>query len=135
MNKKMEYDNLEFNKKREKIQIKSIDIFNNLKADYFLRKLFDNLKINKTLNILKYNNKIKKRINIYINNYKEYSEKYSSIEIEMKPFNDEYGKFINFSLEDENYYHIYFNNNNEVEIKRKYIKKNEQIKIIKVIID
>ena len=27
MNKKMEYDNLEFNKKREKIQIKSIDIF------------------------------------------------------------------------------------------------------------
>ena len=134
MNKKMEYGYLESKEKREKIQIKSIDIFNNLKADYFLRKLFDNLTIKKTLNISKYNNKIKKRINININEYKEYSEKYSSIEIEIKPFKDEHGEFINFSSENEKYYHIYFNNN-EVEVKRKYIKKNEQIKIIKIIID
>ena len=35
--------------------------------------------------------------------------------------------------EDEQYYHIYFNNNKE-EIKRNYINKDE-IKIIKIIID
>ena len=43
----MEYKNLESKEKREKIQIKSIDIFNNLKADYFLRKVFDNLETKK----------------------------------------------------------------------------------------
>ena len=37
----------------------------------------------KSLEIIKYNNNIKKRINININNYKEYCEKYSSIEIEI----------------------------------------------------
>ena len=63
-----------------------------------------------------------------------YSEKYSSIEIEIKPVNDEYGKFINFKKEDEKYYHIYLNNNKE-EIKMNNINKYEEIKIIKIIID
>ena len=89
-----------------------MDIYNNLKGDYFLRKVFKNLETKKILNIKKYNN-IKKRINININNYKEYSEKYSSIEIEIKPVNNnnKYGNFINISEKDEKYYHIYFNNN------------------------
>ena len=61
-----------------------------------------------------------KIINININDYKEYSEKYSSIEIELKPVNNKYGKFNNSKRKDEKYYHIYFNNNIE-EIKRNYI--------------
>ena len=81
----MKSGNLESKEKVEQNQIKSINIFNNLKTDYFLRKLFNNLKTKKTLNIAKYNNNIKKRINININDYKKYSEKYSSIEIEIKP--------------------------------------------------
>ena len=69
-----------------------------------------------------------------INDYKEYSEKYSSIEIEIKPVNNKYGKFINIKDEDKIYYHIYFNNNVE-EIGRNYFEENEEIKIIRAIID
>ena len=69
-----------------------------------------------------------------IKDYKEYSEKYSSIEIDIKLVNNKYGQFINIKNEDRIYYHIYFNNNNE-EIKRDHIKKNEEVKIIKIKID
>ena len=51
----------------------------------------------KSLEIIKYNNNIKNRINISIKDYKEYSEIYSSIEIEIKPVNNKYGKFININ--------------------------------------
>ena len=115
-------------------QIKLIDKFENLKGDYFLQKIFNNLEKKKTLEILKNNKNIRKRINININNYKEYSEKYSSIQIEIIPINNKYGKFINIKKEDEIYYHIYFNNKKE-EIKTKYINEDEEIKIIKIIID
>ena len=47
--------------------------FDNIKSDYFLRKLFDILKENKSLNIFKYNKKLQKRLNISIDNYKKYS--------------------------------------------------------------
>ena len=80
--------------KIEKNQIKSDAKYENIKADYFLIKVFDNLEKKKTLNIVKYNKNIKERINININDYKEYSEKYSSIEIEIKPVNNKYSEFI-----------------------------------------
>ena len=85
----------------------------------------------KGLNIIKYNENIKKRININTNDYKEYSENYSSIKIEIKPVSKKYGKFINNEKEEEIYYHIYFNNNEE-EIKRNYINEDEEIKIIRI---
>ena len=128
----MESGNLISKVKVEKNQLKLASRYENIKANYFLEKVFNNLKKGKALNILKYNENIKKRINININDYKEYSEKYSSIEIEIKPLNNKYGEFI--KNKDEKYYHIYFNNNKE-EVKRKYIKKNEEIKIIRIIID
>ena len=59
-----------------------------IKNDYFLRLLFDNLEKKRLLNILKYNKNLKKRIDISINDYREYSEQYSSIEIEIKPVNN-----------------------------------------------
>ena len=114
--------------KTELNKIKSKDIFNNLKNDYFLQKVFNNLMTKKSLDIIKYNNNLKERINININNYREYSEKYSSIEIEIKPINNEFGEFINFSKENKKYFHIYFNNNKE-EIKRNYFNV-EKLKII-----
>ena len=49
-------------------------------------------------------------ININISDYKNYSEAFSTIEIEIKPAPNKYGKFINFEKKDEKYYHIYFNN-------------------------
>ena len=120
--------------KRELNKIVIKDIFKNLKNDYFLQKLFYNLLKKKSLNIIKYNKKIKERINISIKDYKEYSEIYSSIEIEIKPVNNKYGKFININKENEKYYHIYFNDNKE-EIKRNDLNKNDNVSKIKIIID
>ena len=85
------------------------------------------------INIIKFNKNIKNRIDVGVKDYKECSEKYSSIEIEIIPINNKYGKFINIK-EEEIYYHIYFNNNEE-EIKRNYIKEDEDIKIIRIKID
>ena len=58
----------------------------------------------------------------------------SKIEIELKIANNKYGEFINIPKKEKEYYHIYFDNSNE-EIKRKYLKKNEKVKMIKIIID
>ena len=82
-------------KELNKIELK--DIFKNLKNDYFLQKVFNNLMKKKSLDIIKYNKNIKKRINIRTKDYKEYSEIYSSIEIEIKLVNNKYGKFININ--------------------------------------
>ena len=120
----MEFSNLVYKEKADKISIKPIPIFNKILIDYFLRLIFKNLETKKSLNMVKYNKNIMERININIKDYKKYSEKYSSIEIEIKPLNDKYGQFINVKKRDEKYYHIYFNNNKE-EIKRNYIKENE----------
>ena len=47
---------------------------------------------------------------------------------------NEYGKFINILDEEKEYYHIYFNNSIG-EIKSNYLKDNEKVKIIKIIIN
>ena len=120
----------ELNKEKKE----SKNMFKNLKSDFFLQLLFNNLLKKKSLEIIKYNNNIKNRINISIKDYKEYSEIYSSIEIEIKPVNNKYGKFININKENEIYFHIYFNNNKK-EIKRNYLNENENIEKIKIIID
>ena len=120
--------------KKDSNKIESKDVFKNLKNDYFLQKLFDYLLKKKSLDIIKYNKNIKRRINISIKDYKEYSEIYSSIEIEIKPVNNKYGNFINIDNNDELYYHIYFNDNKE-EIKRNYFNENENISKLKIIID
>ena len=90
----------ELNKdKRELNGIEIKDIFKNLKNDYFLQIVFNNLMKKKSLDIIKYNKNIKQRINISIKDYKDYSEIYSSIEIELKLVNNKYDRFINFTKE------------------------------------
>ena len=96
----MESDDLISEAKKEKNQNKSHDKYENIKADYFLEKVFNNLEKKKALNLVKSNKNIKNRLNININDYKEYSEKYSSIEIEIKPFKNRCGKFIDIKKED-----------------------------------
>ena len=125
---------LENIKQNELNQVKSKCEFNNLKSNYILQKIFNNLKEKKSLEMIKYNNKIKNRININSSNYKEYCEAYSSIEIELIPFKDKSGKFINIKDEDNIYYHIYFNDNKE-EIKRNYLNKDDKVTKINIIID
>ena len=99
--------------KKELNKIESKDIFKNLKCDYFLQKLLNNLLKKKSLYIIKYNKNIQKRINISIKDYKEYSEKYSSIEIELEFTSDKRGQIFDIDKENEIYYHIYLNDNKE----------------------
>ena len=92
--------NLSDKNKEKENQIKFTDLFANIKSDNFFLKLFDNIKQKKKLEINKYNKSLKKRLNLNINDYKEYSEIYSSIEIEIIPAKNKYGKFINFDNEE-----------------------------------
>ena len=111
-------------------------LFENLKSDYILKEVFGILPKNKSLGIMKYNKRLQKRAHFDINDYKEYSQLYTPIEVELKlvDVNDDYNeKFINISDEEKEYFHIYFNNSNE-EIKRYYVNKNDKVQIIKIII-
>ena len=83
----MESINLISKQKVEKNQIKSVAKYENINSINILKKIFNNLEKKRTLNMIKCNKIIKKRINININDYKEFSEKYSSIEIEIIPCN------------------------------------------------
>ena len=129
----MDSQNISINKKEKTNIFRVEDKFIKLKSDYFLQELFDNLKKKKSLEIIKYNNNIKRRLNININDYKEYSETYSSIEIEIIPIKNIYGKFINIDPGNY-YYHIYFNNNKE-EIERNYLDIEDNVTNIKIIIN
>ena len=74
-------------------------------------------------------------MNIDINDYKKYSEKYSSIKIEIKPMKDYYGKFINIKEGDKKYQHIYYYDNKKEEIKSTSINTNDKVSKINIIID
>ena len=109
--------------------------FESLKSDYFLQKLYDNMTKKKKLEIVKYNKKVQNRLDLGVKDYKEYSETYSSIEIEIMPAKGKYGRFIYINENDKLYYHIYFNDNKE-EIKNKYeIDEQDKVTKIKIIID
>ena len=120
---------------KENESAKPNPILEKLKSDYFLQKLYDNMTKKKKLEIVKYYKKIQNRINLRVKNYKEYSEAFTPIEIEIIPTKGKYDKFININENDELYYHIYFNDNKE-EIKNKYeIFEENKVKKIKIIID
>ena len=115
--------------------ISSNNILRNIKSNFILKKFFGYIYKRKSLEIIKYNKNIQKRMNININNYKEYSEKYSSIEIEIIPMKNKYGRFINIEEGDEEYYHIYFNDNKKEEIKSTYINEDDKVSKINIIIN
>ena len=84
-------------KEKEQKQSKLINLNNqirNTKSNLILKIVFSFIHKRKSLETIKYNKKIQKRMNININDYKEYSEKYSSIEIKIKKVNNKFGKFI-----------------------------------------
>ena len=71
----------------------------------------------KSLETIRYNKSMQKRININIIHYKAYSEKYSSIELDIIPMKGKNGKFINIEKEDKKYFHIYFNDDKKKKLK------------------
>ena len=133
---KMETKNILIAEKGQSKLFNKRNKFTKIKSDYFLERLFGNMNKKIKLEIIKYNKNIQKRLKININDYKEYSEIYSSIEIEIIPHNDIiFYKFINIKKVDEKYYHIYFNNNKKDEIKRAYLKAGDKVSKINIIID
>jgi len=96
--------------------------------------MFGYIKKSKSLKIIKCNKKIQERLNLGLNNYKEYSQLNTPIEIELNIADNKYGLFINYQEKNKMYYHIYFDDSKE-EIKRYYLNENEKVKNIKIIID
>ena len=65
-----------------------------------MQKLFDNIQKRRSLKIIKCNINIQKRLNININNYKDFSEKFTPFELEIIQIQNEYGSFIKIKEED-----------------------------------
>ena len=122
-------------KEQEQSKIINSDKLQNLKNDYFIQKFFDYIQKRRKFKTIRYNKSIQKRINLNINHYKEYSEKYSSIEIEIKPMENKYGRFINIKNGDEEYYHIYYNDNKKEQIKSTSLNDNDKVSKINILID
>ena len=113
-------------------QNKSKNILKFIKSKFVFKKIFCNVNTKKALEMMTYNKSLKNKYNIDFNNYKIYSQKYSSIEIELilHPFNNKFNKenFINvFREEYASYFHIYFNNE-EKEARRVYLTSDDIVK-------
>ena len=129
-------DIIKTEKQIEKLNIiKSKNKFINIKSDYFIQKVFGIIQKRISLEIIKYNINIQKRLNININNYKEFSELYSSIELEIIPTQNKYGSFLKINKENKKYFHIYFNNNKKEEIKKTKIDEEDKVSKIYIIIN
>ena len=102
----------------------------NIKCKYILTQIFDNLKLIRLLNIIKYNKRLQ---NLYEKNIIDYKNEYYKIEIELIPSNKTYyhDKIINIYEES---CHIYFDDNTE-EIERNYVKTEDKISKIKVVLN
>ena len=118
-------ENIEIKRNKLNVNLESI------KSNHILSRIYKNINEKKLLQLVKYNKKIQNRLNLGTKNYKEYCE----IEIEIVPFEDKCGQFININEDNKMYYHIYLNDNKE-EIKNKYsINKDDKVQKIKIIID
>jgi len=120
--------------KNQRNEIKSKNIFDNIKSKYIRQKIFDILDKKTLLKLLKYNRIMQCRLDITLLDYKYYPEKYLSVEIELKPALNKYGRFININPSQTMYFHIYFDNGRR-EVCRNFLKENEKVKKIEVIID
>ncbi len=106
-----------------------------IKSKYILKQIADHVTKNKLFKIINYNKLIQDKLDIGIIDYKKYFEFYSSIEIEIIPSKNEYGKFINIEeLEDRKYYHIYFNDNKK-EIQNYFLNRKDNVSKINIKID
>ena len=111
------------------------NLLRNVKSHYIIQKFFGYMTERKSLETIRYNKSIQKRIDININHYKAYYETKTSIELDIIPMKGEYGKFINIKEEDKKYFHIYFNDNKNKEIKNTSLNKDDNISKISIIID
>ena len=89
----------------KKVEMKNI--LNLSKSSVILKKIFQNVIRIKALEMIKHNKKLQKRLNINFNDYKEYSEIYTPIEIELLIKKNPSFKFINV-IDHQECFHIFF---------------------------
>ena len=106
-----------------------------VKSDYFIQKFFGYMTERKSLETIRYNKNIQKRMYININHYKDFFETKTSIELDIIPMKGKYGDFINIKEEDKKYFHIYFNDNKNKEIKNNSLNIDDNVSKILIIID
>ena len=120
-------------KEKQQTQLSVGKNLQNIKSKYVLKQIFNNLSTKKVLKFVKNNKSIQSRLEVDIDNYKNYSEKYTQIELEIKPYKS-YAQILDVPYEDRPYFHIYFNNNDK-EVHYNYLKKGDKVKVIKIKID
>ena len=107
----------------------------NIRSKYILMHILNNLELKKTLDLFKYNKKLQKKLKVNLNDYKKCSEEIEILIEPLKTLEKESNKFINIeNLNELAYFHIFFDDCKEGE-KRNFLKKNETISKIKIIID
>ena len=97
-----------------------------LRDSRVLNRIYDNVFWYKLFKIIKYNKKL--------NKYLDLDNNLSPIIIEVIPYEDREGIFINIFKEEEKFIHVYFDDDPN-EYKTNYLDKNHHIKKIKIIID
>ena len=120
--------------KIEKEQQNKLNHLESIKSTYVLKSIFSYLHKKKSLEIIQKNKKLQEKLKISLNDYKKYSEKYSTIEIEIIPIKSKKGNFIHICRNEKKYYRIYFDNNKK-KVKRDYLTKDDDVKKIKIVID
>ena len=77
----MDLSNIDSNEKNKEIKIKTN--LQSIKSNFILKKIHSYLKQSKSLDIIRYNKKLQKRLNFTFKNYKDFSEIFTPIEIEI----------------------------------------------------
>ena len=111
-------------------------MLNGIKSKYILQQILNNLYEGKKLQLVKYNKKLKEKLNIKESDFRKFTQ--IEIEIILNEIKEDIDKrtfeFINYKDEDKHFYHIYFDNGKN-EVKRNYVKYNETINEIKIVIE
>ena len=103
------------------------DTLQKISSKYILIKIFNILKEERLLNLINYNKKLQKIMKL---KKKDYENEYFKIKLELFPIENIYGKFINYLSHTK----IYFNDMVN-EIKNKFITKDNEVHIIRIIIN
>ena len=112
-------------------------MLNYIKSEYFLKKTFSLVPTKIRLQLVNNNKNLQKKLSLTINDYINF---FYQLEIEIIPkesLEDDEKKntFINIPEQEKSFIHIYFNNDINQEIDRNYLKKDENVSKIKIIID
>ena len=116
--------------KSHKSKKKVNGILDNVKSKFILKQIICLLPDKKFMKIIQYNKNMQHKLDLSINDYKRFYQ----IELEIITVPNNYGKFINVTEGEDSNYQFFFNNKKN-EINRNYLKENENVQKIIVILD